>query len=42
MAEFMKSLRFREEELSEAYESRYCRHFYTAEEIARFRAKWSS
>lgn len=40
MGEFKKTISFTKEELDEAYCSKYMRHFYSAEQIQKLRAKW--
>lgn len=41
MQEFKKTIIFSKEELDAAYESKYMRHFYSAEQIQVLRSKWS-
>jgi hypothetical protein len=41
MLDFKKNIRFTPEQIASQYESRYCRHFYSPEEIERMKAKWN-
>ena len=40
--EFQKRLRLPDSYIQRMYNSRYAKHFYSAEELERFTAKWSS
>ena len=40
-AEFKRKIRIPEALLDAMYESKYAKHFYSAEELAKFRARWS-
>lgn len=40
MKDFKSQISFKKEILDAAYQSKYCRHFYTEEEVVRMRAQW--
>lgn len=40
MKEFKEKITFTPAEIAEQYDTQYCRHFYTPEEITKLKAKW--
>ncbi|GAA5496669.1 hypothetical protein Rhal01_02854 [Rubritalea halochordaticola] len=41
MADFYQSITFTSREMTEAYDSKYAKYFYSPEELARMRGRWS-
>jgi hypothetical protein len=40
MKEFKSTVRFTKQELDDVYESKYCAHFYTKDEVRNMRSRW--